>query len=238
MKLMQRQSTTPLSYNVTQSFSAAANTRYRFSAFAAEAQNGASPPNCFLTICGNDDCGSSNSLTSDYTQYSYSYLPTKADNNSVATFEVMCSSKAYLALDNVTVVSDIGNNDQDNTVTTILTKYGTLTMTVVQIQTIIEIQTRTQVSGVEKDVTITVPTVIYSTATIEVGVTDTEILSITTTVPTVIYTTETAEVFISATKYLNITTTDISTVTSKPWLFYILDSLTSCPLFRSWRLRY
>ncbi|KAK5759122.1 hypothetical protein LTS12_010730 [Elasticomyces elasticus] len=99
-----RQVTTqPLVYNVTQSFTAVAGGVYSLSAYAADAQNGDSPPNCAIGICADDMCGPSQPISMSFMQYSYTYNSTRDAASQVATFSIQCIGQAYVALDNVTV---------------------------------------------------------------------------------------------------------------------------------------
>ncbi|KAK5728351.1 hypothetical protein LTR15_001486 [Elasticomyces elasticus] len=99
-----RQVTTqPLVYNATQSFTAVAGGVYSLSAYAADAQNGDSPPNCAIGICADDMCGPSQPISMSFMQYSYTYNSTRDAASQVATFSIQCIGQAYVALDNVTV---------------------------------------------------------------------------------------------------------------------------------------
>ncbi|KAK5741758.1 hypothetical protein LTR17_003749 [Elasticomyces elasticus] len=96
-------STQPLVYNATQSFTAVAGGVYSLSAYAADAQNGDSPPNCAIAICADDTCGPSQPISTSFMQYSYTYNSTRDAASQVATFSIQCIGQAYVALDNVTV---------------------------------------------------------------------------------------------------------------------------------------
>ncbi|KAK3667353.1 hypothetical protein LTR22_001869 [Elasticomyces elasticus] len=96
-------STQPLVYNATQSFTAVAGGVYSLSAYAADALNGDSPPNCAIGICADDMCGPSQPISTSFMQYSYTYNSTRDAASQVATFSIQCIGQAYVALDNVTV---------------------------------------------------------------------------------------------------------------------------------------
>jgi len=127
-----RQSTTPLVYNITQEFAASAGTVYTLSAFAADAQNGDTTPDCALTICGDDSCGPSTPLTSDYSPYPYQYYAGLTETSAIATFSVQCAQSAYAALVNVTVVSNSASSGASAAAitTATVTQFVTRTQTV------------------------------------------------------------------------------------------------------------
>jgi len=95
----------PLFYKATQSFSAVAGGVYNLSAYAADAQNGDSAPNCALSICADSMCGPSQPITTSFVQYSHSYNAQANYVSQVATFSIQCVGQAYVALDNVTVAN-------------------------------------------------------------------------------------------------------------------------------------
>lgn len=95
-------SSQPLVYNATQSFSAVSGGIYNLSANAADAQNGDTAPDCALTICGDDICGSSQPISTTFEVYSYQFTEPTTES-AVATFSISCVGQAYVGLDNVTV---------------------------------------------------------------------------------------------------------------------------------------
>lgn len=98
-----RQAGEPLVYNTTQSFASVAGGVYSLSAIAAIAQNGDMPPTCALTICARGSCGSPQSLSSSYQQYTYIYIAETTSTSDIATLSVQCTGMAYVGLDDVAV---------------------------------------------------------------------------------------------------------------------------------------
>ena len=75
------------------------------SAYAQQAQNGASAPNCSITICVYNSCSSPALLqTGTWQQYYYLYLATYDDDSAPATFSITCVGNAYVGLDSVSIV--------------------------------------------------------------------------------------------------------------------------------------
>ena len=98
-------STNTLVYNVTQMFSASAGTTYSLTAWAA-VTTPADKPYCFLTICGDSDCGYTIPIITNYTRFNYDYQSPIDESNAIATFSVGCSTSAYVALDDVSVTNN------------------------------------------------------------------------------------------------------------------------------------
>jgi hypothetical protein len=197
------ESNTPLIYNLTQAFSASANTSYALTAWAAVA-NPADNPYCFMTICGDSDCSFAIPITTRYTRFTYDYLSPLDENGALATFSVACTAPAYVAVDDVSVTnSDLAAvSSSANPVSTATTTVFA-TETVVQTHILTQIETTAFVSGSEVVLTTTIPTVVYQTINnpITETVIQTQVLTqietttfisgseviLTTTVPTVVY---------------------------------------------------
>ncbi|KAG9746257.1 hypothetical protein KCU73_g7668, partial [Aureobasidium melanogenum] len=130
---VRRQSIGPdasLVYNVTQMFSASAGTSYTLAAWAAVTQL-ADQPYCFMTICGDNDCGLAALITTNYTRFSYDYQSPINETGTIATFEIACDTSAYVALDDVSVTNNAlaasaGSADQVSTAT--VTVFSTATV--------------------------------------------------------------------------------------------------------------
>jgi hypothetical protein len=105
-QLFRRQSADqPLVYNASQSFASINGDTYNVSAYAQQAQNGANPPNCSITICVYDSCSAPALLqTGTWQQYYYLYLATYDDDSAPATFSIQCVGNAYVGLDSIEVV--------------------------------------------------------------------------------------------------------------------------------------
>lgn len=93
-----------MTYNITQEFAANAGVTYNLSAYASEASNGALLPDCYITICGGEVCSAATPLTSVYAVYSYLYRTDTSDTSAIATFGIMCSASAYVALDDIDIL--------------------------------------------------------------------------------------------------------------------------------------
>ncbi|KAK5125233.1 hypothetical protein LTR85_000909 [Meristemomyces frigidus] len=201
-KRARRQTTATMVYNVTQDFAATAGVSYSLSVYAADAQNGATTADCSLIICGDGDCGPGFPITTTYSQYSYQYNADVSENGAVATFSISCVQSAYVALDNVTVVSNSAGSSSALATTTV-TQYVTRTQIVQQsvVSTQISDQVSTQIitstyttliSGSRVVLTTTVPTLMWSTATAVIENEHTKIFNFTTAVPTVNWATATS----------------------------------------------
>jgi hypothetical protein len=105
-QLFRRQSADqPLVYNASQSFATINGDTYNVSAYAQQAQNGANPPNCSITICVYNSCSTPALLqTGTWQQYYYLYLATYDDDSAPATFSITCVGNAYVGLDSVAIV--------------------------------------------------------------------------------------------------------------------------------------
>jgi hypothetical protein len=105
-QLFRRQSVDqPLVYNASQSFATINGDTYNVSAYAQQAQNGASPPNCSITICVYNSCSTPALLqTGTWQQYYYLYLATYDDDSAPATFSITCVGNAYVGLDSIAIV--------------------------------------------------------------------------------------------------------------------------------------
>ena len=172
---------------MTQHFGTVAGTSYQLSAYAAQAQNGATPPACSITICGDAFCGASTALTDQYSPYTYQYNAGATNAGAVATFSISCPQSAYVALDNVTVTAGFAAVASLAPVTT----------------TIIQYITRTQsVQGATQTETTRQPTI--------------QIYSLTNTISTVLWSTATVVTSIPQTEYLNVTISELFTTTSEP----------------------
>jgi hypothetical protein len=126
-------------YNVSQTYTQVSGTRYLISAFAAEAPNGGSIPDCSISICGAGSCNQGVPLTSSYKLYSYQFVAPSSDQSAIATVSVSCTQSAYVALDNLAVsAADAASNPSNPT-----TVYLTTTLTVVKSQAGAPAQTRT-----------------------------------------------------------------------------------------------
>lgn len=101
--LDKRQASQPLVYNTTQYFSSVAGGIYNLSANAANAQNGNTPPNCALTICASNQCGTPQTLDASFKPYYYVYNSQDTTSSNIATFSIQCVGPAYVGLDNVAV---------------------------------------------------------------------------------------------------------------------------------------
>jgi hypothetical protein len=101
-------------YNASQSFATINGDTYNVSAYAQQAQNGASPPDCSISICVYNSCSTPAQLqTGVWTQYYYLFLATFDDDSAMATFSITCVGNAYVGLDNIEVV-DIPPADTSN----------------------------------------------------------------------------------------------------------------------------
>lgn len=201
-------STTPLVYNVTQIFPASANTTYALTAWAA-VTTPADKSYCFLTICGDSDCGFPLPITTYYTRFTYNYLSPIDEDSALATFSVECSTSAYVALDDVSVTDNASaaNASSSSSASPVSTATTTVSVTVpvVQTQIFTQLETTTFISGSGVLFTTTVPTVVYqmvNVPTIE-----------TRTVSMLLLTTETATTAIL--QYLNVTVSSVPTTTSE-----------------------
>jgi len=210
------ESTTPLVYNVTQIFPASENTTCTLTAWAA-VTTPADSSDCFLTICGDNDCGFPLPITTYYTRFTYKYLSPIDEDSALATFSVECSTSAYVALDDVSVTDNAlaANASSSNSASPVSTATTTvfMTETVVQTQIFTQLETTTFISGSEVVFTTTVPTVVYQT--VNVPTTKTR------TVSTLLLTTETATTAIP--QYLNVTVSNGSTTTSE-YKFYCFSA--------------
>lgn len=187
---IKRQASAPQVYNVTQNFAAVAGTSYQLSAYAAQAQNGATPPACSIQICGDTTCGASTALTAQYSPYTYQYNAGVTNAGAVATFSVSCPQSAYVALDNVTVVAGTAAAASLTPITTTVIQYVTRTQS---------IQGATQTE-----------------TTRQIGTPSTQIYSVTNTVSTVLWSTATVVTSVPQTEFLNVTVSELSTTTSEP----------------------
>ncbi|USW58342.1 hypothetical protein Slin15195_G116610 [Septoria linicola] len=215
---------TPQVYNVTQMFTATSGQFYTLNAYAAQAANGDVDPDCTLTICAQDNCGSAVALTETYSLYSQTWAAPSTEANAVALYSVQCSDVAYVALDNVTVVASRSPPPPPATVTQYLTRMYTVQQTVSALSlpeaqpattTITQLIT-SYVSGSAIVFTSYVPTVIWSTATTTARelIADTKIFSFTTTEQTVSWVTATAIEQVANTKFFNQTVSLVSTTTT------------------------
>ena len=187
-------------YNVTQDFAATAGATCELSAYATEAQNGDSHPDCAVKICGDTSCGSSEALTASYQLYSYQNTLGSSESSAMATLSIQCADSAYVALDNITVMAS-NASAAPNTIpmaTTTVTHYITRTQTLLQ-----------TASLNRSNITLT------ATTTVEIENSATKVYNITNTVPNVVWSTATEVVAIAATKYFNLNVSDVSTTTSK-----------------------
>lgn len=220
-----RQASTPQVYNVTQMFAATCGQLYTLNVYAAQAANGEVDPDCTLTICAQDNCGPAVALTATYSLYSQAWAAPSTEPNAVAIYSVQCSDVAYVALDNVTVVTSRSPPSPPATVTQYLTRTYTVQQTV-SASSLPEVQPATTtitqlitsyISGSAVIFTSYVPTVIWSTATATARemIADTKIFSFTTTEQTVSWVTATAIEQVANTKYFNRTVSLVSTTTSK-----------------------
>lgn len=100
-----RQAPQPLVYNTTQYFSSVGGGIYNLSAYAANAQNGNTPPNCALTICAGGQCGPAQRIDSSFRSYSYIYNAQSTSSSDIGTFSIQCVGPAYVGLDNVAVTA-------------------------------------------------------------------------------------------------------------------------------------
>jgi len=172
---------------VTQNFAAIAGASYKLSAFAAQASNGGISPDCSITICGDNTCGPSTAITTQYSPYSYQYNAGVSETGAVATFSISCPQSAYVALDNVTVTSGTAAAISLPPITT----------------TIIQYVTRTQsLQGITE-------------TTQQIATPPTQVLSITNTISTMLVSTTTQVISVPQTEYINVTFSDVSTTTSK-----------------------
>jgi hypothetical protein len=105
-------------------------------------------PQCSITICGDDTCGPSFTLTTSYNQYSFVYQSPTDESGAVATFQFECLQSGYVALDDVSVTSDSSSSSPGQSVSTKTTTVYR-TEVVVQSQTYIQIETTTFVNGSE-----------------------------------------------------------------------------------------
>ncbi|KAI4721295.1 hypothetical protein E4T48_02415 [Aureobasidium sp. EXF-10727] len=193
----------PLVYNVTQVFSASAGTSYALTAWAA-VTTPADKPYCFLTICGDNDCSLAAPITTNYTRFSYNYQSPVDESSAVATFQVACSTSAYVALDDVSVTNNaLAASVSSASPVSTTTRTIFRTATVVQSQIFTQIETTTFVSGSEVVLTTTVPSIVYQT----VNNPTTE----TRTVSTILLSTQTATTAVP--QYVNITVSSVSTIT-------------------------
>ncbi|KAI5359800.1 hypothetical protein Slin14017_G093610 [Septoria linicola] len=219
-----RQASTPQVYNVTQMFAALSGQFYTLNAYAAQAANGDVDPDCTLTICAQDNCGSAVALTETYSLYSQTWAAPSTEANAVALYSVQCSDVAYVALDNVTVVASRSPPPPPATVTQYLTRTYTIQQTV-SASSLPEAQPATTtitqlitsyISGSAIVFTSYVPTVILSTATTTARelIADTKISSFTTTEQTVWWVTATAIEQVANTKFFNQTVSLVSTTTT------------------------
>ena len=106
-QLLRRQSSSdqPLVYNASQTFPTIAGDTYNVTAYAQQAQNGANPPQCSISICVYNSCSAPASLvTGVWQQYYYLYLATFDDDAATATFSITCVGDAYVGLDNVAII--------------------------------------------------------------------------------------------------------------------------------------
>ncbi|KAK4549166.1 hypothetical protein LTR36_007624 [Oleoguttula mirabilis] len=167
---IRRQATTSMVYNVTQDFTATAGVSYTLSAYAADAQNGASVPDCSLIICGDGNCGAGVPISTTYSQYSYQYTAGFSEAGTVATFSVSCAQSAYVALDNVTVMSNTAGSSSALATTTVthyhyLYTYITVTLAPLTITSIISVTP--PASTLYQTLTATAPTqTLHLTATL------------------------------------------------------------------------
>lgn len=145
-------------------------------------------------------------ITTNYTRFTYNYRAPMDENGAVATFEIGCSTSAYVALDDVSVINSAlaASASSPSPVSTATTTVFE-TETVVQSQTFTQVETTTFISGSEIVLTTTIPTIVYQT----VNIPTTE----TRTVSTLILTTETATTAVP--QYVNVTILSVSTITSK-----------------------
>ncbi|KAK3706610.1 hypothetical protein LTR37_012619 [Vermiconidia calcicola] len=142
---VRRQALEPQVYNVTQNFNASAGSTYALSAYAAQAPNGETSPICSITICVGQSCGSKTRLTTSYSRYSYQYTALSSDSSAIATFSIECDLSAYVALDDLTVLtSDAGTGGGPSSpAPATVTRYITRMQTVQQSQNQVAVQTRT-----------------------------------------------------------------------------------------------
>ena len=202
---VRRQAASPLVYNVTQNFAASAGVSYTLTAYASKAQNGNVPPDCSITICGDDTCGAPITITAQYSPYSYQFNAPSTQSDAVATFSVQCAQSAYVALDDVSVNGPGVGANGPSPATRTVTQYVTRTLAQQQNETLTETQTQ------------------------QVANAGTKVYTLTNTVSMVSWATETAVVAVAQTKYLNLTVSDVSTTTSKSDLRKPLPARTNIP---------
>ncbi|KAI5248909.1 hypothetical protein E4T43_01161 [Aureobasidium subglaciale] len=196
---------TPLVYNVTQIFAASAGTSYTMTAWTAVITTENSKPDCSMTICGTGDCSLPFPLTTNYTGYSYNYQSSINEDSALATFQVACSSAAYVAMDDVSVTDNVlAASASSATAVSTATTTVFRTETVTQSQTLTQIETTTFISGIEVVLTTTVPTLIYTT--IKNPTTEPR------TVSTLLVSTATATTAVP--EYVNVTVSRVSTTTT------------------------
>lgn len=179
---VKRQAAAPQVYNVTQNFPAVAGISYKLSAYAAQAQNGATAPACTITICGDTTCGASTALTTSYSPYSYQSNAGTTNAGAIATFSISCPESGYVALDNVTVTAGTSAIASLSPITTTIVQYVTRTQSIqgaIQTETTRPVETP---SPQIYSVTNTVSTVLWSTATVVTSVLQTEYLSVNVTI--------------------------------------------------------
>ncbi|KAI7364555.1 uracil-DNA glycosylase [Hortaea werneckii] len=216
---VRRQETSQLTYNVTQLFAATAGNSYTLTAYAAKSQSNDAEPQCSLTICAEDSCGSAQPLSTTYAQISYQYLATSTNANSIATFIVQCSRAAYVALDDLSISSSSASTSSaQNGVSTV---YVTRTLTIQQSQPDPELRTTTlQITTVLDGSTVVYTTMVPQgshepvqapTTTVVTTVLSGSILTLTTTVPTTLYQTTTLQ---SGGATLGLYTTTVSEVST------------------------
>ncbi|KAI4730315.1 hypothetical protein E4T49_01780 [Aureobasidium sp. EXF-10728] len=194
----------PLVYNVTQVFPASAGTSYALTAWAA-VTTPADKPYCFVTICGDNDCSLAAPITTNYTRFSYNYQSSVDDASAIATFQVACSTSAYVALDDVSVINNaLAASVSSASPVSTTTRTISRTATVVQSQIFTQIETTTFVSGSEVVLTTTVPSIVYQT--VDNPTTETR------TVSTILLSTQTATTAVP--QYVNIAVSSVSTITT------------------------
>jgi hypothetical protein len=243
-QLFQRQSADqPLVYNASQSFASINGDTYNVSAYAQQAQNGANPPNCSITICVYNSCSAPALLqTGTWQQYYYLYLATYDDDSAPATFSIKCVGNAYVGLDSISVVdipppdtstsaqptdgsapsasSNGAASDGSMSITTLPGgSVKTVTRTIVR--------TRTTSADVSTAIYYTTTQISYVVSTYESDNT------YTTAQPTTIVSTT----YATATSYQTFTVSAIVTSTSK-WIFDFPFSRASLELWSSFILHY
>ncbi|KAI7153132.1 uracil-DNA glycosylase [Hortaea werneckii] len=221
---VRRQETSQLTYNVTQVFAATAGSSYTLTAYAAKSQSDDVEPQCSLTICAEDSCGSAQPLSTSYSQISHQYTAPSTNANSIVTFVVQCSRAAFLALDDISISSNSSSpSSAQNGVSTV---FVTRTLTIQQSQSQFDqelwtttLRITTVLDGSTVVYTTMVPQETHESAPVQTTTLVTtalngSIVTLTTTVPTTLYQTTTLQSGGATPSLYTTTVSEISTTTS------------------------